>query len=283
MLRSNPSVRRIHRRLAVVRRTGRLHPNWIPLAATGRRIYVDRADARGAEIVRGLGRGHQPALIELWRRAAAVLEPGVVVDVGANYGEMLLNADYGRARVVAVEPNPRVAALLRRSVARHPDRDAIEVHQVLASDIDGGVQALWIDPGWSGSAGTSLDRSLQDGDRLIEVEVPTRTLDALTADLPGDRVLLKVDAEGSEATILDGASALLARPGPLVAIVEFDPAHLRRSGSDAAALHARLQARGTCWRIERDGSATESRSVPVDATDLLVVDDAALAERLLTP
>ena len=67
MLRSNPSVRRIHRRLAVVRRTGRLHPNWIPLAATGRRIYVDRADARGAEIVRGLGRGHQPALIELWQ------------------------------------------------------------------------------------------------------------------------------------------------------------------------------------------------------------------------
>lgn len=276
-----PAVRRLRRRLQIVRRTGRWRPRSIPLAASGRPIHVDPDDPRGWEIVRGLGRGHQPALIALWRRATRELRPDLVVDVGANYGELLLNGDYAGARVLAIEPNPAVAALLRRSLAHHPDRSAIDVHEVVAGAVDGGTATLRIDPAWSGSASVALDGVGRRGEALVEVTVPARSLDALTADLPGDRVLLKIDAEGWEAEVLAGAAGLLGRPGPLIAIVEFDPAHLRRAGADPVAVHARLHQRGPCWRVDHDGRATPAPSPPDEACDLVLVDDPELAARLL--
>jgi FkbM family methyltransferase len=280
-LRSRPIVRRARRRLDLLARTRRWRPSAIALAASGRTIHVDPADPRGWEIVRGLGRGHQPALIDLWRRALIELAPDLVVDVGANYGELLLNGDYGSATVLAFEPNPTVAGLLRRSVAAHPDRAAITIHEAVASAADGGTAILRIDPAWSGSASVALDGSGRAGDALVEVEVPVRSLDAATAEVPGGRVLLKVDAEGWESAVLAGATELLARPGPFVGVVEFDPDHLRRAGADPADLHALLARRGRCWRVDHDGTATLAGAPPDVACDLLVIDDDDLAHRLL--
>lgn len=280
-LRTAPALRRARRRLELLVRTHRWRPSSIPLAASGRTIHIDPGDPRGWEIVRGLGRGHQPALIDLWRRAATLLQPELVVDVGANYGELLLNGDYGTATVVALEPNPTVARLLRRSVRDHPDAERIEVLEVVASDVDGTTALLKVDPAWSGSASLALDGRGREGDALVEIEVPVRTLDAITRGIAGDRVLLKVDAEGWEAGVLAGAATLLTRPGPLVAIVEFDPDHLRRAGADPTALHRLLAERGRCWRIDHDGRATPAAEAPATACDLLVVDDPELARRLL--
>lgn len=277
------SVRRGRKRLAIVRQTGRLHPDHIALAASGHRIYVDPGDRRGREIVDGLGRGHQPALVALWRQAVASLAPDLVIDVGTNYGEFVLNARYAPGtRVIAVEANPRVVPILQRSIDGHPDREQISLHAILASDRDGGTEHLMIDPAWSGSAATSLDRT-QAGDGLIDLRVPVRTLDDLLATdgsaTPGSLVL-KVDTEGSEWQVLAGMSRLLGDARTVVAIVEFDPEHQRRSGNEPDVLFERLASLGRCWAVDWDGTATPCDSLPHRATDLVVVSDGATAAAL---
>lgn len=276
-------ARQGRRRLAVLRQTGRLRPGHIALAASGHRIYVDPKDRRGREIVEGLGRGHQPALVALWRRAVEIVGPDLVIDVGTNYGEFLLNARYpAGTEAIAVEANPRVVPLLQRSIEAHPDRERIALHPVLASDHDGGTEHLLVDPIWSGSAATSLDRS-QTGDGLIDLRVPTRTLDALldAARTRGpDSLVLKVDTEGSEWQVLAGMERLLARAPTLVAIVEFEPEHQRRGGNDPAMLFEHLTSLGRCWSVAWDGTATPCTSAPTGTTDLVVISDDATAAAL---
>lgn len=274
------TARRIRRRLEILRATHRWRPATTTLAASGNVIHVDPRDARGWEIVRGLGRGHQPALIDLWRRAVVAQEPLLAVDVGANYGEMVLSGSYGPScTVLAVEPNPGVAALLRKSLSVHPDRDRIELLECLLSDEDGGTTVLHIDPRWSGSASAS-----PHGDRPIEVTVGVRTLDSITADRPAaDRLLLKIDAEGWEAQVLGGMAAALDAAASLVAIIEFDPDHLRRAGTDPGSLFERLAGLGPGWSVAYDGALAPCGAPPTEPTDLLIVSDPEVARRLGVP
>ncbi len=278
-------VRRIRRRLSILRQTRQLRPDHIALAASGHIIHVDPTDRRGREIVRGLGRGHQPALIALWRRAVDAVAPTLVLDVGANYGEFVLNARYPYgARVVAVEANPRVIAPLRRSIDAHPDHEQIELHAVLAGVHDGGQATLSVDPRWSGSAATSLTRS-QDGVALLELSVPVRTVDALVAAGTTGRgaLLAKIDTEGSEADVLAGMHAVLAAADEVVAIVEFDPSHLRRRGTEPEELFAVLASLGRCWAVDWDGRAVPAIGPPSAAADLVVVSHPATAGALGLP
>jgi len=277
------TVRQLRKQAALVRQTGQLRPDHVALAASGHVIYIDRSDRRGLEIVRGAGRGHQPALIALWRRAVAVLEPGLVIDVGANYGELVLNARYpAGSRVLAIEANPRIVPVLRRSLAAHPDAARLELHDVLAGATDDASEELHVDPGWSGSAGTSLDRSV-DGSALIEVTVPVRTLDALVGDLARHQsgpLLVKIDTEGSEAQVLAGMATLLAEAPSVVALVEFEPPHLARQGTDPVELFATLRAVGRCWAVDWDGQTSLIETAPTGSGDVLVVSDEAVARAL---
>lgn len=280
LLRS-PTVRTARRRLAVVRQTGRWRPDHIRLVPSGQEIYVDPRDARGWEIVRGLGRGHQPALIALWTRAVAELEPSLAVDVGANYGELLLSARYPVGCLAhAVEANPRVVPALRRSIAAHPDAGRIALHPCLAGRHDGGSATLQVDPAWSGTAATALAQG-RDGRPLVAVDVAVRTVDALVGnpELPGP-VVAKVDTEGAEPDVLAGMATLLARAPAVVAIVEFDPEILRRAGADPAALFAALRAIGRCWSITWAGETAPAETPPTEATDLVVASDPGHARQL---
>lgn len=271
-------LRRTKRRLLIVGATRRWRPDHIDLALSGNRIYVDTHDPRGWEIVRGLGRGHQPALLGLWRQAIEALAPHVVVDVGANYGELFLSGSYPSARAIAIEPNPTVAARLARSIAAHPDHERMELHELIASDRDGGTAELRIDPRWSGTASLALD-----GEGLVTVQAPVRTLTSICAEVAdGARVLLKIDAEGWEPAVLAGAEEFLRRTGSLVAIIEFEPLHLARSGTDPAQLFARIATLGRCWAVDHPGTMTAVDRPPTQACDLLVISDPSVAGEIVT-
>lgn len=273
-------TRRLRRRLAIVAATRRWRPDHINLVASGHRIYVDPRDPRGWEIVRGLGRGHQPALIALWQRINAELRPALAIDVGANYGEMTLSARYpAGTRLVAVEPNPKVAALLRRSVSRHPDASRMKVLEAVASDIEGSA-TLRIPMGWSGQASVVP----LDSPDIQEVSVPAHRLDDQGPELPdGGTLAIKVDVEGWELAVLRGASDLLRRAGTVVVLAEFDPDHLRRAGTDPAELLQLLESIGRVVSIARDGAFTPVLTVPTAPTDLLAISDSEAAARLGLP
>lgn len=129
----------------------------------------------------------------------------VLVDVGANVGELALWGEPLGARYFGFEPDPRVFAALERNVK---EGRTFQVALGEASE----KRSLFLK---SQTADTSLLRpsSWKESDGLTEVDV--ETLDAVLGEaLPSGRVdLLKVEAEGFEPEILLGAQETLKRTG----------------------------------------------------------------------
>jgi FkbM family methyltransferase len=137
------------------------------------------------------------------------------VDVGAHQGvfldKILARAPDGAH--VAVEPLPSYAASL---AARYP---TVRVEQCALSDQDGGATTFFhqVDaPAWSSLA---ADHAPPNGSAREEIAVPLRRLDTLVdaADF------VKVDVEGGELGVLQGAARLLENSG---SVLLFEHAHL---------------------------------------------------------
>jgi FkbM family methyltransferase len=166
-----------------------------------------------------------------------LLRPGsTFVDVGANVGYFTLLASTLGARVVAYEPTPSVFARLRENV-----------------DLNGFQQAQLVNAAVMDKPGTlSLHLSGEDpeanslfGDGPQSVRVPAVSLDEDLAARGIEHVdLLKIDAEGAEAFVLDGATRLLSSPNPPAILVEVNAFTLRSAGLQPSDILSRLESHG---------------------------------------
>ncbi len=209
------------------RPSGRAHARVeadAPLFATsarGRRLYVDRDDGRGTALVAKHG-ALDPTTLRIWQGLLRARPWTHVVDVGANYGEMLVDLEGAPGvAVFAVEPNPRVRRLLERSL-REAGVPATIVPKAI-SDAQGRLP-LSIDRTWSGMSAVHADPRETAGHRIETIEVETTTLRALLDDGTPDgakRVLLKVDVEGHEPSVLRGLERAGLGYGELAALVEI--------------------------------------------------------------
>ncbi|MFC7473177.1 FkbM family methyltransferase [Dankookia sp. GCM10030260] len=165
---------------------------------------------------------HAPGMEALAAVAAAILPAdGVVLDVGANIGlsALALAPLLPQGRILACEPSPRTVAALRRTLALNglEARVAVEAVAVGAAAGEAAFHAA------EHSAGAHLlDPGTLGGAALPQVTVPVETVDALVARHGLARLdLIKIDVEGFETEVLDGARATLARFRPLV-FAEFN-------------------------------------------------------------
>jgi len=193
---------------------------WVR-SSTGARIYVNWNDARAVEMWWSGGNVNPPAL-EMWRRLVAAASWDLIVDVGANYGEMLFNVALpSGARVVALEPNPLVLACLVRTIS---ESGVPVVPVVQAASNCCSIAPFLIDLRWSGSS------SLRPGATAFptqEIQVATTTVDELAASLSpvsidDASVLVKVDVEGNELAVLEGLTDTAARARLFVGMLEID-------------------------------------------------------------
>jgi FkbM family methyltransferase len=149
---------------------------------------------------------------ELARMADYAPRGGVFLDVGVWYGPWSRVMTGFADRVVAVEPNPELAALLRRT---HP---GVTVVEAAASDGEGEAD-LWLPGGGTALAGVaSLDPEAPALVRLPgrrQVRVRRTTIDGLGLT---DVRLIKVDVEGHELAALRGAEATIARDRPVLLV-----------------------------------------------------------------
>lgn len=153
-----------------------------------------------------------------------LLKPGsVLFDVGAHVGyySLLTSRLVGeKGRVLAFEAMPRNAAFLRHHVAQNRCSN-VEVIEGAVSDRQGIAR-------FGRGTGSGTGRLAESG----ELEVKTMTLDDIAVDrgvLPG---FMKIDVEGAEERVLDGASLILREKKPVI--------FLSTHGAD---IHARCCAR----------------------------------------
>lgn len=218
-------------------------------AAAARRVAVPDGDGKtlirarvGYVLVAATDHALVGALVE-----SGELEPGtrevientlqlgdVFVDVGANIGLHTIAA--GRkvgptGKVLAFEPFAPTVALLERSVWINGLSDITTIFPV-ALDARAGSHELFL----GGTSGHHSFYPLDGSEGLAAdtVKVTTTTLDAAVGSR-GRVDLIKIDAEGAELDVLEGARKTLKANPDLVLIVELGTSHLARSGTSLSA------------------------------------------------
>lgn len=141
-------------------------------------------------------------------------------------------------RVLAIEPGPRSAAALEATLAANGLRQA-EVIRCAIGDHDGAVGfAVPVVTSARTDTGTARIGFACAGQEALEV--PLRSLDSLADECRLDRLdLVKIDVEGHERRVLDGAAALLDRYRPVLVL---ETGH--EGEGDPEAIHRRLHALG---------------------------------------
>jgi FkbM family methyltransferase len=161
----------------------------------------------------------EPAVLARVRELSRTARP-LIVDAGANRGDYaaLVLATLPRARVVCFEPSPIAAAELRSRFADVPNVCVVE----LGLDRAPGRQTMFGNTAGSPLASLYPRRADHHGIEFSELaEVEVTTLDTYCAAHSINRVdLLKLDVEGGELAVLEGASALLE--GAAIQAIQFE-------------------------------------------------------------
>lgn len=182
--------------------------------------------------------GFRQAVLELLARET---RPGMVcLDVGANIGTATLvmaGATGPHGVVVSLEPHPHNLDKLRTNLALNATPH-VRVLPVAAGATEG--EAVMVSPGLRNAG---MNRIATHGESpALDIRVPVRPLDAIVAEENLPRVdLVKIDVEGFEMRVLEGARTLLDRCQPLI-VCELADEYLRLQGSSAHEVVAFLRA-----------------------------------------
>jgi FkbM family methyltransferase len=163
------------------------------------------------------------AEVELGYLERIIPKDAVTIDIGANCGLYTRELARRSKKVLAFEPARQMADLLRRTVAGN-----VEVHEIALSDCDG-VATLSVPLGGGERVHSlaSIEQRDGEGPHATE-EVRTARLDSLVHE---PVAFVKIDVEGHELRVLNGAAGLLARSKP-VFLVEAEERH--RPGTTAS-------------------------------------------------
>ena len=211
-------------RFQVRGRTGR--PTQTPIGESTR-MWAVLHRASSSKVVYG----NPPDYPEMmaWRR---LLEPDdLFMDVGSNVGVYSLWAIDCGAEAIAVEPSADTVALLRENLALNGN-PRVEVHQCALAGVPG---EMWL------SEGRDSTNHLMVGSTSGE-RVEVRTLD----DLLGERTAagVKIDVEGAERLVLEGATRALSEHRIQVLQLEWNSMSRKVLGEDRSPVEALLRTHG---------------------------------------
>ncbi|MCA1560689.1 MAG: FkbM family methyltransferase [Acidobacteria bacterium] len=138
-----------------------------------------------------------------YRRRRPLPVAGRVVDIGANIGAFILDCAFRRPALTfhAYEPNPDSFQTLERNIDANGLRDRVTVFNEAVTG-RGGTIALWRGGG-SLAAGAFAANTRGETHTIQVPGVPLSTV----IDRAGHTTLLKIDAEGAEADVLESADS----------------------------------------------------------------------------
>ena len=165
------------------------------------------------------------------------------VDVGAHFGLWSLYADRvleGKKPILAFEPSPAFPVLVENARGH----DCLRIHRCAISNQR--KRTVFYSQGMatSGSFRETITRINQDHQPQVAVigeEIECFTLDEMTRDLSG-RGLVKIDCEGHEGKVLEGAQRNMDLGNDL--IIEVHPPQLKEEGDSPVKIFQTLQSKG---------------------------------------
>jgi FkbM family methyltransferase len=140
-----------------------------------------------------------------------------VWDIGANVGLFMTAAAHmagPKGNVFAIEPDVWLVSLLQRTVAIQPSASApIQVLPVAVAESSGIATLLIANRGRASNHLSTIPEHSQTGGTRQSVQVPVITMDWLL-DHTSSPQLIKIDVEGAELNLFQGATRLLSEIRP---------------------------------------------------------------------
>ena len=171
------------------------------------------------------------------------------LDVGSNFGYFtcLMGRFCPAGRVIGVEPDPDVFELAHDNVAANGLAETATVRHAAAGASN---DEMTLYRRHTRSGNTSIARMSDDFTRhMREAPVTPFTIgsvkvDQLADDLGGRVDFMKVDVEGAEPLVFEGARETIAHNPQLAIVMEWAPYQIREAGFDPADFLDRLRALG---------------------------------------
>lgn len=167
------------------------------------------------------------------RLIASSLKPGMVaMDIGANIGYhtfRMAKLVTGTGRVYAIEPTQRAFNRLLHNADLNPEIKNVSYLKFALSNSDLGILPVTFESSYR------LDNSKDADTELVEF----LTLDSLSQREQIPHVdFIKIDVDGFESKIIDGAQRLLSRTPSPTLLLEINPSEMVRNGDDPEELTA---------------------------------------------
>ena len=178
-----------------------------------------------------------------------------MLDIGAHIGLVTMPASQVLApggQVFAFEPSEAN----RQTLQRHIDVNAIENVTVVDSLVGDAEVSDIVFYEHAGVSGMNTRAPIKSDDEYVATHHSQTTLDAFCRSQGIRPDVIKIDVEGAEFSVLEGAREILAEARPLL-VVSIHPQHLKALGRDAAELHALAEASGYTVS-DTDGRAVET-------------------------
>ena len=174
-----------------------------------------------------------------------LLEPGMTfIDVGANEGlySLFASRKVGEIGTVwAFEPSPRECGRLRANLELN-DLENVEVFAMALGAEEGDAELSVAGFGHEGH--NTLSSFVYDIELLEKAPVTLRRLDEVADQKSLRRVdVIKIDVEGAEVQVLQGASSVLTEMHPIIIVEAHDDA-LRTQGSSVDEMVSILRSSG---------------------------------------
>jgi FkbM family methyltransferase len=222
---------------------------------TDRNVVVDLPDFQGRfvldarsdlfRIITVLG-GYESDLVPL---ARLHIRPGKdVIDVGANVGFFSVLAAQliaGGNRVLAVEPDPSALALLRENLRINACEKNVQVFEGAATDAPGRftLNVVKGKPEYSSLGELAFSRYGFSPADMTATAIDGAPLDHLVRQFSLNPGFIKIDAEGAELRVLQGALQTLREHKPVI-LSELCEELLLKSGATSAEVVKLLEASG---------------------------------------